>query len=350
MKRLFITTTNDIDNGKAVEYYGVVSSHIVAGTGFLSDFAASVSDIFGGRSGSYRRQLEGLYDEALDELSDKAHLLGANSILGLKIDMDNISGKGMSMFMITAVGTAAKVEFDAEEQAVGSLDSVTSAVLVNEIAKRAILAELDDDKSYFQQEDWGPILKCPDNDYVLPLSRWFFKVVTQPGMYEFGYVEAFKKNYGQFIQMVDRDLVVQGVYEGMKLEGGFDAARALVNEYSLFDARSLLALIKEGYTNRAVAVLGAEQPSYTETDLHDMEALVYALENLPDVGKKEVVKGGMFSKDGEKYICAHGHKNYPDVEFCVDCGENIKGLDRSGLKAVEVFKNRVAVLKDLLAE
>lgn len=34
MKRLFISTTNHIDNGKAVAYHGEVSSHLVAGTGF----------------------------------------------------------------------------------------------------------------------------------------------------------------------------------------------------------------------------------------------------------------------------------------------------------------------------
>ena len=47
MKRIFISTTNNVDNGRAVAYFGVVSSHIVAGNGFLSDFAASVSDILG---------------------------------------------------------------------------------------------------------------------------------------------------------------------------------------------------------------------------------------------------------------------------------------------------------------
>ena len=81
-----MSTTNKVDNGKVILYYGVVSAQIVAGTGFLSDFAAGLSDFFGGRSGSYRRQLEGLYEEALDELSDKAKYLGANGILGLTID------------------------------------------------------------------------------------------------------------------------------------------------------------------------------------------------------------------------------------------------------------------------
>ena len=35
--------------------------------------------------------MEELYDEALDEISEKAQLLGANAVLGLRIDMDNTS-------------------------------------------------------------------------------------------------------------------------------------------------------------------------------------------------------------------------------------------------------------------
>ncbi len=88
MKRLFITTTNHIDNGKAVAYHGVVSSHLVAGTGFLSDLAAGFTDIFGGRSNTYRKHMEELYDEALDEISEKAQLLGANAVLGHKNEPD----------------------------------------------------------------------------------------------------------------------------------------------------------------------------------------------------------------------------------------------------------------------
>lgn len=347
MKRLFISTTNTIDNGKATSYFGVVSSHIVAGTGFLSDFAASLSDFFGGRSGSYRRQLEDLYDEALDEISEKAHRLGANCILGLKIDMDNISGKGMSMFMITAVGTAAKVEFTNEEPLAGTNETITSAVLINEIAKRAILKELNSESAVFPQKNWDPILKYPDNDFVLPLTRRYFEIIPNAKDY-FEYAETFKKNYAQFIQMVDRPLLIDAVYEGLLNGSSFAWARELIKEHYLFDSKAIMKLIESGYANQAIAVLECEQPSYTDRDLHDMEAVIDALEHLPDVGKIEVVKGGMFSKDGEKFICRHGHKNSPDAEFCSDCAENIKGLNRNELGIIESFKNRVVVLRDLL--
>ena len=319
MKRVFISTTNTVDNGKVTEYFGVVSSHIVAGTGFFTDFAASVTDFLGGRSFFYRRELESLYDEALDELSNKAQLLGANSILGLTIDMDNISGKGMSMFMITAVGTAA-----------------------------ALLQRLMEEKTIVLERDWEPILKYPDNDYVLPLTRKYFQIVTQPN--ESDYREKFKKNLGQLISMVNREIVVQGIYEGLKLEKGFDPARLLIKEHSLFDAKSILALVHEGFTKRAIGILNVEKPSYTETDLYDMEVLLDALEHLPDVGSIEIVQDVLFRKDVEKFICAHGHKTNSDVEFCSSCGENIKGLTRDEVKAIEVFKNRVTVLRELLTK
>lgn len=345
MKRLFISTTNNIDNGKAIEYYGVVSSHIVAGTGFFTDFAASVSDILGTRSSSYRRELESLYDEALNELSEKAQRLGANGILGLKIDMDNISGKGMSMFMITAVGTAAKIKFDKDELVCGPSESITSSVLLNEIAKREVLLRLEDEKTFFMQRDWEQILKNPDKDFILPLCRKFFHISIQQDLQ---YRESFQKNLSQLIRMTNPEYAIQGLYEGLRLEKGFDSARLLIKEYSLFDAKSLLEMIREGFTKSAIAVLGIEKPQYSEADLHDMESLLDTLENLPDIGKKEIVTGMMFSKDGEKYICSHGHKNNPDVEYCGSCGENIKGLNRNEVKAIETFKNRVAVLRELL--
>lgn len=348
MKRVFISTTNTVDNGKVTEYFGVVSSHIVAGTGFFTDFAASVTDFLGGRSFFYRRELESLYDEALDELSNKAQLLGANSILGLTIDMDNISGKGMSMFMITAVGTAAKIQFDNEIEENDTSNSISSAILVNEIAKRALLQRLMEEKTIVLERDWEPILKYPDNDYVLPLTRKYFQIVTQPN--ESDYREKFKKNLGQLISMVNREIVVQGIYEGLKLEKGFDPARLLIKEHSLFDAKSILALVHEGFTKRAIGILNVEKPSYTETDLYDMEVLLDALEHLPDVGSIEIVQDVLFRKDVEKFICAHGHKTNSDVEFCSSCGENIKGLTRDEVKAIEVFKNRVTVLRELLTK
>src|SRR5689334_15553241 len=115
-KRLLITTTSSIDGAKVNSYKGIVSARVVTGTDLFTDFFASVSDVFGGRSGAYQKQLKSIYDEVIDLLSDDATKMGANVILGLKIDHDEISGKGKQMFMVTATGTAVKIDDYKSEQ------------------------------------------------------------------------------------------------------------------------------------------------------------------------------------------------------------------------------------------
>lgn len=349
MKRLFISTTNDVENGKAIAYYGVVSSHLVAGTGFLSDFAAGLSDFFGGRSGSYRRQMESLYDEALDELSDKARQLGANAVLGLKIDMDNISGKGMSMFMITAVGTAAKIEFNQTVQEEGRPEAVTSTALMHELAKREILNNLNDKDAVLPQKSWEYILKSPDVEYLSPLTSRYFAVVKNSNSYDASYFNKFVENYGLYLQMTDRDLAVNVIYQGMYDDDYSTIASDLIKDHQLFDAKEILKLVQAHHVRRAAKLITTEQPAYTESDLKDIEALIAAFDSLPDLGKIEFVKGGMFGKETEKYICRHGHQNAKDEEYCLDCRENIKGLTLNDKQAIEEFKNKVAVLKEMLS-
>ena len=53
-----------------------------------------------------------LYQKAYEALSMKASTMGANAVLGFKIDFDEISGKGVQMFMISVSGTAVKLKND----------------------------------------------------------------------------------------------------------------------------------------------------------------------------------------------------------------------------------------------
>jgi len=76
----------------------------VAGTGLFSDVAASFSDVFGGRSSSYKRQLEDINDEAVAEIKEQAAQKNADAVVGLKIDHDEISGQQKDMLMVTATG------------------------------------------------------------------------------------------------------------------------------------------------------------------------------------------------------------------------------------------------------
>lgn len=109
MDNLIITTTNNVENYVVDKYLGVVTTNLVIGTNIFSDLVASLSDFFGGMSGTYRKQMDTLYERARDQISFEAKQKGANAILGYRIDFDEISGQGKSMFMISVSGTAVKL-------------------------------------------------------------------------------------------------------------------------------------------------------------------------------------------------------------------------------------------------
>lgn len=103
---MIITTTPTIQNYDITSYLGVINVNQVLGVNLFSDAIASFSDVFGGNSGTYRSRLDNLYRDVYKTLEEKAHSIGANGVVGVSMDFDEISGKGKNMFMLTATGTA----------------------------------------------------------------------------------------------------------------------------------------------------------------------------------------------------------------------------------------------------
>ncbi|MBR1800501.1 MAG: heavy metal-binding domain-containing protein [Bacteroidaceae bacterium] len=54
--------------------------------------------------------MNSMYAAAKKQMQEKTIRLGANAIVGYHTDFDDISGKGKSMFMLSASGTACVVE------------------------------------------------------------------------------------------------------------------------------------------------------------------------------------------------------------------------------------------------
>jgi uncharacterized protein YbjQ (UPF0145 family) len=78
---VLVTTTSQLDGYKVNEYLGYISNHVVIRTNIFSDMAASFTDMFGGKSSSYQRKLNLLFDDAMNECKRAAQLKGANCIL-----------------------------------------------------------------------------------------------------------------------------------------------------------------------------------------------------------------------------------------------------------------------------
>ncbi|ATW24289.1 putative heavy metal-binding protein [Candidatus Formimonas warabiya] len=105
---MIITTTPNVEGKRIVEYKGIIFGEVVSGVNFVKDFAAGLTNIFGGRSTSYEGELIQAREDALKELEQRAERMGANAVVSVDIDYE-VLGQG-NMLMVTASGTAVRIE------------------------------------------------------------------------------------------------------------------------------------------------------------------------------------------------------------------------------------------------
>ena len=106
---MIITTTPSAEGRRIVEYKGIVFGEVVSGVNFIKDFAAGLSNFFGGRSGSYEEELMQARTEALEEMKQRAKALGANAVVGVDVDYE-VLGADNGMLMVSVSGTAVVCE------------------------------------------------------------------------------------------------------------------------------------------------------------------------------------------------------------------------------------------------
>jgi len=106
---MIVTTTPSIEGKRIIEYRGIVFGEVVSGVDFIKDFAAGLSNFFGGRSRSYEGELIEARENAIREMEQRAAQRGANAVVGVDIDYE-ILGASNNMLMVTASGTAVVCE------------------------------------------------------------------------------------------------------------------------------------------------------------------------------------------------------------------------------------------------
>lgn len=106
---MITTTTNTIEGRRIREYLGLVTGEAIMGANVFRDFMAGITDLIGGRSGAYESKLAEARETALEELRTLAQQQGANAVVGIDIDYE-VLGAGNGMLMVTATGTAVKID------------------------------------------------------------------------------------------------------------------------------------------------------------------------------------------------------------------------------------------------
>lgn len=106
---MIVTTTPTIEGKSIVEYRGIVFGEVISGVDFVKDFAAGITNFFGGRSESYEGELIQARQNAVEEMVQRASRAGANAVVGVDVDYE-VLGQANNMLMVTASGTAVIVQ------------------------------------------------------------------------------------------------------------------------------------------------------------------------------------------------------------------------------------------------
>ena len=107
MSELIVTTMNDLPGYHVTEVYGEVFGLTVRSRHLGSDIGASLKGLVGGEIKGYTKMLAESRLQAIERLRDAAREVGANAIIAMRFDCNELGG---NMTEVAAYGTAVTVE------------------------------------------------------------------------------------------------------------------------------------------------------------------------------------------------------------------------------------------------
>jgi len=107
MDTSLITTSTGLDGYKVVKHLGVVRGITVRSRSVVGNFAGGIQSLFGGRLSVYVELCENAREEAYHLLIQHAQALGANAIIGMRYDANEVM---QGITEVLAYGTAVVVE------------------------------------------------------------------------------------------------------------------------------------------------------------------------------------------------------------------------------------------------
>ena len=106
MDDVIVVTTPDLPGYEIVQVHGEVFGLIVRARNAFSNIGASLRTVFGGEAKGYTQLLADSRNQAIDRLRNSAREVGANAVLAMRFDCNEIAD---IMSEVAAYGTAVTV-------------------------------------------------------------------------------------------------------------------------------------------------------------------------------------------------------------------------------------------------
>lgn len=351
---VLVTTASAIPGWEITGHVGVISSHVVAGTNIFSDFAASFTDIFGGRSVSYQKQLQAINNEVLNNLKHKTERLGGNSIIGLHIDHDQISGGNKSMFMVTAYGTAVKARCISGNA--GEIHSQNSTLDSDQFQDRLELQEIVEKvktgESYLNSKQKELLIRYRVEEIATDILKYStLKDDNVNNTINLAFKIDFLKRYYSVINSeISKRILYRGITD--KSANIKKICIQLIADLNLLDYEQVLNIIDKGDFEEgktAISLLQYHKSYHSSTDIELLETLNKKIKyKFPVIIKVVENGGGLLSKSKEKWECQCGKLNDMNAYYCAKCNRDWYGFDNgfNPDQAMSLISQRLEVLRN----
>jgi uncharacterized protein YbjQ (UPF0145 family) len=104
---MLVVTTNDIQGFRIVRHLGLVRGLTVRSRSVVGNLGAAVQIFFGGNITVYTKLAEHARQEAFDLLVEHAHSMGANAVVAMRYDANEIAA---AVTEVLAYGSAVVIE------------------------------------------------------------------------------------------------------------------------------------------------------------------------------------------------------------------------------------------------
>jgi uncharacterized protein YbjQ (UPF0145 family) len=347
-KDILVITTSSAEGLKIKKHLKPVSAHIVAGTNLFSDFLGGLTDVFGGRSSSYQKQLSSLYNEAIERIKYNAHEIGGNCVIGLNIDLDEISGKGKSMFMLTAIGTAVIIEKDEKLNSLSNTNEKFENVGVERInnlrQRKNIIERAENGELDYDDETWGFITSNQVQEIFPFLLKRYTHLIENFQSMQDAY-NVFNKNFISYIDALEESKRVSLLYDKIETETNQQVALYLskvIKELNLFDYEKNMSLLKNSDFKKqkiGLRIATYDKSFYDKKDIENLnQTKTFVSSAFKERGAISTKKQLLSSKEREVWNCECGNNSNEIGEYCGSCYNDIFGFKESEIKPTEIVK------------
>ncbi len=106
MADIVVTTGLEVEGYRITKYLGVVRGLTVRTTNLAQTFLSWLRGLFGGRIKAWVQLCDTSRQEAFDQMVSHAQSLGANAVIGMRYDSEEVAG----LAEVLAYGTAVVIE------------------------------------------------------------------------------------------------------------------------------------------------------------------------------------------------------------------------------------------------